>query len=426
MTSERDNFKAGLFVIAGIIMAMAAVWLLVDFNRLFEQTQTVTVHYTLSDGLQGLKEGASVTVGDQPVGEVIEITDHSDGQRVTGKLISFILPKRYTLYKDASIVLSVPAIGTGTKLNVRSVGNQGLYEEGEVLEGDLAGTTLTRNLVQDMGIEDLQRQQLQQIIANVEAITTTLRADLPAISQKVQTVLEDLQPLAAEAKKAVADAAIAIADAKAMVADAKARSGEWFDRIDSIATNADETMTIARDLVADKDPTIRESLDNVKAATADVKEVTARVKSQTMDQVTEAIAIATRAVENIKVSTDEIRDLVIGQRPVLERALANAQLTTDQLKLAAIEVRRSPWRLLYKPSDTELDSDNLYDAARSFAQAAGALDSAALSLRAVSERADRSNEELTPMLEHLEVLFGEYQKAESRFWEALEQRAPAP
>ena len=145
-----------------------------------------------------------------------------------------------------------------------------------------------------------------------------------------------------------------------------------------------------------------------------------------MDQITQALDVAMRAVENVKVSTQEIRTLVVGQRPVLERALANAQLTTDQLKLAAIEIRRSPWRLLYKPSDTELESDNLYDAARSFAQAAGALDSAALSVRAISEHAGGGDERLTKMIEHLEQLYVEYEKAETRFWNALEGRPPAP
>ncbi len=419
MTSERDNFKAGLFVIFGSLLALLAVWLLVDFNRLLEKTQTVTVRYGLSDGLQGLKEGAAVTIGDQPAGEVVAITDETDDNRVTGKHIHFVIPRRYTLYRNASIVLAVPAIGTGTRLNIRSVGNEGVYQEGDVLEGDIAGTALTRNLVQDMGIEDLQRQQLKQIIANVQAVTLTLRDDLPVISTKVQAVLDDLRPLTEQANQAVADA-------RAMIASARERSGPWFARIDSITLTPDESLTIARDLLADKDPTIRESLDNVQAATRDVRDVTARVKGQTMDQITEALGVAMRAVENMKVSTDEVRTLVVGQRPVLERALANAQLTTDQLKLAAIEIRRSPWRLLYKPSDTELESDNLYDAARSFAQAAGALDAAALSFRAVCADAGARDDRLTKMLEHLEQLYVEYEKAESRFWNALEGRPPAP
>jgi len=428
MTSERDNFKAGLFVIAGVALALTAIWLLVDFNRFFEKTQTVTVRYALSDGLQGLKEGAAVTLGGQPVGEVLAITDETDpsGQRVTGKLIHFEIPRKYKLYRNASIVLSVPAIGTGTKLNIRSVGDQGAYQEGEVLQGDIAGTTLTRSLVQDMGIEDLQRQQLKNIIANVESITQTLKTDLPTISRKVQRMLDEVDPLVAEAQDVITGMSQTIEDVKTVVADVRSRRQKWFDQIDSIVAKADESLTIARDLLREKDPVIRESLDNVHTVTADVREVTGRVKDETMDRVAEAIETAQTSLENIRDSTEQIKALIVGQRPVLERALANAQLTTDQLKLAAIEVRRSPWRLLYRPSDTELDSDNLYDAARSFAQAAGALDAAAASVRAISQTEGGQNEQLQEMLTHLEGLYVEYEKAEKRFWEALDGRPPAP
>ena len=45
--------------------------------------------------------------------------------------------------------------------------------------GNSAGCELTSSLVRDIDIEGRQRQQLRNIIANVEVITSTLRADLP-------------------------------------------------------------------------------------------------------------------------------------------------------------------------------------------------------------------------------------------------------
>ena len=84
---------------------------------------------------------------------------------------------------------------------------------------------------------------------------------------------------------------------------------------------------------------------------------------------------------------------------------------------------------MYTPKDEELETDNLYDAARSFAMAAGALDTAAESLRAVAGRqAAGSKQQTAKMLDRLELLFGKFEEAEGAFWKALkpgEGQAPA-
>jgi hypothetical protein len=115
----------------------------------------------------------------------------------------------------------------------------------------------------------------------------------------------------------------------------------------------------------------------------------------------------------------------VGQRPVLERMVANLQLSADQLKLATIEIRRSPWRLLYKPDEKELETDNLYDAARSFALAAGTLDAATQSLQAVAEKTPNDQAKIEEMVKHLEALYERFEEAEAEFWKALKDN-PGP
>ena len=98
-------------------------------------------------------------------------------------------------------------------------------------------------------------------------------------------------------------------------------------------------------------------------------------------------------------------------------------LGTTNSCVSAIEVRRSPWRLLYKPDKKELETDNLYDAARSFAMAASAVDSATQSLEAIQLDSNEADPELLEkMLENLRALFDRYTDAESTFWEALNQQ----
>jgi len=58
--------------------------------------------------------------------------------------------------------------------------------------------------------------------------------------------------------------------------------------------------------------------------------------------------------------------------------------TAQQLKLATIEIRRSPWRMLYTPSSEVYANEQLYEAARSFAIASGDLRIAAEGLERLS------------------------------------------
>ena len=67
-------------------------------------------------------------------------------------------------------------------------------------------------------------------------------------------------------------------------------------------------------------------------------------------------------------------------------ALGSAALAGQQLKLATIEVRRSPWKLLYRPTATEVEHEMLYEAARSFALAAADVKAASRSAQAILDR----------------------------------------
>ena len=62
-------------------------------------------------------------------------------------------------------------------------------------------------------------------------------------------------------------------------------------------------------------------------------------------------------------------------------ALANARQVAQQLKLTMIEVRRSPWKLLHRPSRQEQEHELLYASTRAFALAASDLKATAASVQ---------------------------------------------
>jgi ABC-type transporter Mla subunit MlaD len=471
MSTDRSNFKAGLFVVGGLALAFAAIVMLSDFDGMFTPMQQVKVRFPLTDGLMGLKVGANVTIGNHPAGTVVLIEEEMQDDRVTAQLATLELPRRYKLYDNARVELVVPPLGAGTSMNIRNVGydatseqQQALvvqgsrvirldpqgnpldipddlkqftveqlkaaghvetvdaggrirlgeswkYATGETLRGGRAASQLMADLVREIGISDMQKLQIRRIIANVDTIMAALAEEpdkLASIVANVESITQTLK----------ADMPSITRDAKEVMAQAKA-----------LANTANATVSGIQSIVVENSDDIRAMVAKGRTTMDNAESITHTLKTQTLAKIDEALNTAHAAIEHIKEATGELRTLAVAQRPVLERTIANARLVSDQLKLASIEIRRSPWRLLYKPTDKELDTDNVYDAARSFALAAGTLDSTAESLRTLLERHNgqlgAKQQHVADMLQSLHETFEKFDTAEKGFWKALGQK-PLP
>ncbi len=418
MNANRNDFKAGLFVIGGLVLTLLVIFLLTDFSRWTQKQQEVRVSFTLEDGLRGLRKGSLVSLGDQNIGVVVAIEDLEMKGRVVGKLAILNIPSHYQIARDAAVDVVVPTFGTGTKLNFISVGQGEAYAKGDIIPAGLAVNPLAAQLVQELGIGADQREELRQAIRNLKETSGELRQSLPMLSQRLADIAGRIEPMVEKTVPALENAQSAVANVKQITDQFRQGAPGWTQRIDAITQNVTSMTAGAQKLLTETDPQIRGSIDNVHAITQSLRE-------KTLVEVDAAVAKGSAALDNLRTSTLDVRGLITGQRPILERALANAELTTDQLKLAAVEVRRSPWRLLYKPGEKELETDNLYDAARSFALAAGSLDSAATALQAVSK--DHGNpEQVKRLLDHLDARFESFEQAEKAFWDALKGRKPGP
>ena len=80
---------------------------------------------------------------------------------------------------------------------------------------------------------------------------------------------------------------------------------------------------------------------------------------------------------------------------------------------------------MYRPKDKEFETDALYDAARSFAMAADALQTTAESLRTVAQQDSTEPAHVAEMVQYLQALFERFQETEDAFFKALNVEAPA-
>ncbi len=140
------------------------------------------------------------------------------------------------------------------------------------------------------------------------------------------------------------------------------------------------------------------------------------------DQIEQTFAKVDVALETAQSVLTDLKELTGDER--LGRIVGNMAEVSVNLKLTSREVRRAPWKLLYKPNQKEFKIQALVDSAGAFAAGAERLDSAALSLRRVmTEAGDKlstDNERIKAMVAELEGSFEQFQKAERKFWEELD------
>src|SRR5207248_2815120 len=160
---------------------------------------------------------------------------------------------------------------------------------------------------------------------------------------------------------------------------------------------------------------IREKLPGIMN---NMNDVTAKV-SKSMDDVLVSLQDIKQTVVNARELSDSTRNLVAGNRSKIDGMIASMKKAGDNLKFATAEIRRSPWRLLYKPQPGEMANLNLYDSARQFAEGAGELNDAAGALRDALQKPDAKQDEIRNLLERLDKSFSGCQDVEKQLWDRV-------
>ena len=115
--------------------------------------------------------------------------------------------------------------------------------------------------------------------------------------------------------------------------------------------------------------------------------------------------------------------MVVLNSDSIDEIILNMNAMSANLSAAAKEIRRNPWRLLQKPKAGDVETQNIYDAARAFAAGASQLADALARLRAL--RAARpagvtaADPELKKILDHLQRSFEKFRAAEDALWKEL-------
>lgn len=377
MAPQRNNVLAGIFVLLGLCLAVWASFVLADRAPLGGLRQ-FSVRFDVASGAPGLKGGSPVNLAGQQIGRVVDVSFEAptgpEPKPLSPRavLVKVEVQRRFTFYENARVSIEKPLLGNVSSINISDVGNplgvtapQG--ENPELQDNEvIGGSSSPPSFLADAGLGPDQVDDIRATIKSAKEAT-----------QRINDIIGRSGPTVEKG----------IADAQAVIADVRENAKRWSDRLDIITSNTekasaelspllehtDKVVANGDGLVNDARAVIKDNRPGIDAIVKNVESASAKLDRETLALLNDSLKDAREALGSFDRAVGKISTLLTEEKPNIARTLANLRLMSDQLKLTSIEVRSQPWRLLHEPTTKELSSQVLYDATRSYAEAASDL-----------------------------------------------------
>jgi ABC-type transporter Mla subunit MlaD len=420
---NRNNVRVGIFVTISLALALGVISVLSDaWESWLRPTHAYTVTFPLSPGVKNLKEGADVRIGGLQMGKVKNVHPAVAGDAFGDVIeVEFTLDRRARLFSNANIAVSAALIGSDAWLDVSDLGGT-MDNEGNAIAGAavvppgglLTGRTPEGLLASVLGAQGAE--ETGRIVTNVAEFSEFLATAQGEYDTQIKPIIGDVGGVVREVKDDYAHWRLTIDDVMT-------RANAAAESLERAMAGVDEGVASVNAMVADNRPSIDEIIANLDASGVNIRDISDRLAGETMDKFDQLITRGQDGVDSFARTLEQLEPEVDVWVTEIREGLANARLTAQQLKLASIEVRRSPWKLLYRPSATELEHELLYEAARSFAVAASDLKTSSEALQRVmtthGERLDQEQPALRRLYEGLHSSFERYEEAQRRLLDVL-------
>jgi ABC-type transporter Mla subunit MlaD len=430
----KNNVLAGIFVLAGIALAVVASVVISGAGERLIPKNRYVVRFSLEDGAAGIKQGSLVNAGGQPVGHVTGVEVAREDGRPVGVDVMIAVRSDLIFFKDAYAYLEAPLLGGMASINIPNPGKGQATPQGEAgrLEdgGRLAGRLAPPSALAQAGYGPDQVTQVQAMIRQASQV-------VDRIDRLTSRVEQELDPT-------VSGIRAAVDDFRAVASDVRGRTPEWTARIDSTLASAEKAasglndaveeakarVADARKLIDTVQATLDRNTEHVDAIVANVESATRKVDTESLKLFNDALARGSEGADRFASLAARAENFLVEQSPTVRRLLANFRLASDQIKLAAVEIRAKPWLLLYSPKTKELESEVMYQAARSYAEAVSDLRAASEALEAASASTGSplamDRESIQGMQSRIKEAFAAYQKAEQGLLDLLIRTRKGP
>jgi hypothetical protein len=424
-----NNVRAGAFIILTVAVGISVFVILSGWDP-FESRSSYKVSFTVEQGVNGLAKGSDVKVGGLIKGTVTGVSPQfvrkaEDSEQLDSILVSFEVDKDVTLWSNAEVTRYLPLLGGGAWLNFDSVGSPKgkTTNGGERLEagGTLKASNAGGMLATLLGPANARKTS--NVLANIDDFTVFLTEIPRTWNMDIVPMLDNADALVAGIRQDYAPWSEKITAFLERVDTASTKLDEAMDDIPPLIASAQKDLDDVGAILTENGPKLSAGLDNIIMITSDGKEIINEFKTDTLAKLDAILESGEQGIDSFRVALDRIDSELATRMPDITMMLGDLRQASAQLKLTALEVRRSPWKLLYTPSTSEVAHENLYESARSYVMATNELESASMAFREVfnlDPEATSINPELREQVQTyvLDALEG-YRKAQERLFSEI-------
>ncbi|MCH2149393.1 MAG: hypothetical protein MK095_08165 [Phycisphaerales bacterium] len=415
-TRAQNNIKAGVFVSIAILIGLSVIFILGDFKKLFQSAASeYNVTFPVSEGIAGLGEGSFVEIGGIQIGEVKSVT-FKQGDAGPLKLINvrFAIPADIPVYSGAVVSVQSGMLSTSSWLNFSSMG-----EGGDALEpgSTFSGSTMS---MLDTLMGSGPATSLSSVLESFAVITTQIESN----GELLKWALGDDQAVQIDSTIMVLQEAIG--QGNVFLSELNTDWANWSGDIDALMAQADDfalALQNVSNLINDNAGTYQEIVDNIDSTVVDVSSVAEQLRNTTWPKVEAFVDTAQTTLAEVE---EVVLDVTTRAAPWLadiNRTLANLMLASQQLNQLLTEVKTSPWRLLYRPTDAQMGQELIYEASRNFVFGAADLKSAAQAMQRVIDARGGALAPDDPQMEQLRTNLldsaNRYQRAQDQLMDVL-------
>jgi ABC-type transporter Mla subunit MlaD len=397
MARQRNALRAGIFMVASVALVVFVVIAISGAAKFTQRFSTYGVRFTLQDDVGGLRPGDDVRLGGLKVGSVRDIVIRTQG---TPELIVYIdLPSKYPIGADARVAIEKSITGSAA-MNIDDLGTGTPIAAGELIQGHPDALSALFHQLGSMGPD------LKEIVANVKSASTKLNTDMDKLGQTADAFTETGYT------------------ATATVRELHVRLPEIIGRYDQTTASAIRMLDTIHDILGPSSGDIHKTIANLRGISTDLHNHLPELLDEfrsILQKTDLAVTRAASAMQDIQNTTGSIRSVVLGNKGKFAGIVDSLKATSDNLKYASMEIRHSPWRLLYQPKPDEMANLNLYDTVRQFAEGATQLDNAAEALRDATKDPNADPEQLKKLSADLDVSFSQFQTAQDKMWAEIKQ-----
>jgi ABC-type transporter Mla subunit MlaD len=435
--AKHNELLAGLFVVVALALGVGIV-LWMGLADVFTTVREVSFYIDVPQaGSVGLRKGAEVDYGDVKVGSVVDIDYDLDRQRCIYRVR--LERTDLALHADARARAEAPFIGN-VRLKIVSLGSAPAplasadqpirLEAGGIGAAmtDLAAATrelsgVAAVLREEMNADDANAilAKVHDVIDNVDRAAHTLPALLADLRKqtdaevpdslvaKVRTSADNVRDVTASLKREFDPNARATALAKVhkTLDDVNALTGD------------------ANGMVGELRPALGQVMGDVAATTKAIRAYTEKDVAGLLKQLREVNSRILQIAADFTEVSEQSRQIMVLNRDNVDQIIDDMASVTGNLNALSKEVLRNPWRLFYRPGYEARKTQDIYAAARNFAEGARQLDQATSKLKRLQlqypEGIDPNDPELPRIRDELKRSFGRFTKVEEALWRELQK-----